>query len=1142
MILRCENCKTMYMFTEAQLKAQDYKFACKKCGHENTVALPAEAGGNEHAGAPILTETKPPEAAGTAAPQMPEQQEAPEGGLEAAQEALLKGMPNESLKEAEIPRETKAPPQQQEPAPEHEGSELGDIFSSLDTAKTDEKQPAPMDESMSAPVQQDAPAPSPGSGAAGAESPHKDEGIIEGFEEFTMDDLKGTEEGRSGTDEVQGGGEPAGQQETGWLESTKIDDTLGVPGQDDLSGETVPMEDTMPEMLKDNEATASSAHEAGVQQEHQATEHSLLTDETSVIPEVPQATESLFQETEEAVPVYHGHLMKVLIAAGAGLLVVILMLLGIYYYLVEYSPAHPDFNKLTLMTYSFFPVSDRAKDQARHMLKEADALYQEDTVYAYRKSLGLYEKAAATDHRLTGAFVGIVKDYAMLKDIDKTGVRIKDSARLVTRIGSLMHDDAEYDLLQGMVAIANDDLSVASDKIRMALEKSPKLPEALYYRAYIGFSQGATLTATASDLTQVIALDPAMTKAQLLLAEVYRQQQDAPHAIEILEGILGRDPYNTAAGIQEAELETNTTNTVQQSIAALNTMVAKGAHEIDDYDRARVYLEMGKLELFDNDYRAAIDAFKSSIQSRRTTAAYLALGNAYLHGGNLSDAETQYQTAVSSDSSSAEARFRLAHAYYLDHKYVLAIASYSDGLRIQGDNPRALYGLSRAREKNGELDIALDVIEKAVKLSPDSPAFIVLDGRLLREKGDYKKALAILSNAVGRFPDYAPLHTEYGVVLGDTGDYKDAIQQLTAALQISPAATDSYAYMADMLDRTGKYPEAEKYAKEALSGTNNFPYAYEVLGNVYLHEQKLSDAIRSYTTAISLMPYDAEVQYRLAQAYKAGKMFTEAVTYLDGAIKLSPNNALYHYCLGNVYRDMGNIQSAIDEYSKALDADSAMADAYYQRGLMNVAGRNDLAAVNDLKNAIKYAPNNPTYMLALANYYYTNKETFSAIAYLKQALKSAPKNAEIHSKLGTAYNYIGKTDEARREFTEALTLSHDFPDALIGMGSISYQQGNMQRAQQYYEKAVRLSPQDGDAHYALGTVYEYNGMYEKALAEYRDATRLSSNPASAYFKVGMMLANLNEPHRAKAALMKAINLGLPGDMESAAKNKLRNLM
>ncbi len=1127
MILRCENCQTMYMFTEGQLKSQGYRFACKKCGHENIVALPSEAGSQEQHEQPVGPESHLPESS-------PQQETPAEKIPENIPENLPKHFFEEPVKEetsAEQPEQKPQKPLKSEQGKEK--TELEDIFASFDSSKTIEQPSSPEDKAGAVTDS--------GSGSASKTAeefvsppeekpPDKDEEIIEGFEEFTMEDLQDSGQAEETSHEKET------VTDTSWLESTKIEEHAHAEspaGTSELSEETIPMEEAVPEV---SEGIAGTGTEAGVKTE---AEESLLSEESISIQEAAAAAGQI---ERQASPAYQKHLVRLIIISALGIVLVLAALVGVYYYLVEYNARNPDFSKLAYMTYSVFPVSARAKNQAQQLLSEADSSYMKDTIQDYRESLKLYEQALTFDHHLTGAYVGIARDYAVLIDRNNTKEQLKNSAKFLSRLKVLLKNDARYNLVNGMIALANNNDSLASDEINTALQKSPQFPEAMYYRAYMDFIQGKPLTDTASVLQQTIKLSPDMIKAQLLLARVYQRQQEPAMAVEVLDNILGRYPYNASAAILEADIQAVSISGTAQSISRLSDILSNGGKEIDDYDKARLYYTIGMLNLLGNDYVAAIAAFKNSLSSSASAKTLVALGDAYMKKGNLNDAEKQYQMAISADNTDAEADFKLAGAYYLDHKYVLAISNYTAGLKLKKDDPDALYGLALAREKNGELDSALNVIESAVKLSEDVPEFIVLNGRLLREKGNYKDADILLSKAVDRFPDYAPLHTEYGVVLGKEGDYKNAIKQLTTAMGISPDTPENSAYMADMLNNTSKYAEAEKYALKALSYNKNFPYAHEVLGDIYMNEHRLHDAVHAYNTAISLQPYSAGVMYKLAKAYVAGKAFTSAASSLDDAIRIDPSNAVYHYTLGNVYRDMGNIQLAIGEYTRAINMNSTMADAYYQRGIMNISGRNDLSAINDLKNAMKYAPDNPDYMLALADYYYNNKETYSAIDYLNKALNISPKSPELHYKLGVAYNYIGKSEDAKKEFSAALGLSPHYSEAMIGLGNIYYQNGDIQRAQQYYEKAVQLSPDEGDAYYALGTVYEYNGMYEKALTEYRYAAKYSKNPASAYFKIGMMLANLNEQNEAKAALSKAINLGLPSDMEGTARNKLRSLM
>ncbi len=1128
MILRCEKCETMYMFTEAQLKNQNYKFTCKKCGHENSVALPSDTDLHDHS---------------------------EEQGLPPEQEQPV--IPDELAVHSDAPADQPAgeppAPKEEEPA-QHKSADLDDIFSTLGSQKAEDKGPgekAPADKEtlpdfdFSSPgISGEDTAPDAG-GIPDAEMPveggreqvNKETDVIEGFEEFTMDDVK-ADAGPSGETGTGGTGEKEETTDTSWLESTSIqespaDKKQAAPADDVMPLEPLEMQEEMPEHTDTPAAAPRPAAEKPSE------ESSLLQESSVAVPEltpVPRETAAA-----QKSPALKKHVSRLVIAPIAGVVIVLAVLIGMYYYFVEYAPGNPDFKKLTYMSYSVIPASSQAKARALQLLNEADKEYLKGTISGYESSLVLYEQAVAADHHLVGAYTGIAKDFAVLKDRNSLQNQLRNSGKFLKRLKDVLHDDAQYSLVEGMVALANNDYEKASGDITAALRKPPVLPEALYYKAYIDYKQGEFLTQAASLLTQAVALEPEMVKASILLAEIYRKQ-DPSQALGILDSILARYPSNIAAAVLRARIEAEGPSGTTQAIADLTAVAAKYGATIDAYDKASLYEAIGTLNTEGKDYPAAIAAFTTSIQDNPSAGAYIGLGDAYLDSGSLDQAEQQYKSALAIDRSSIEANLKLGQAYYLDKKYVLAISAYNECLRLDAKNTAALYGMALAREGNGELDTALRTVQTAVQLSPGNPSFLTLNGRLLRKKKEYKDAAALLLSGVTQFPAYAPLHTEFAVVLSKEGDYPGALQQLNTAMTISPASATNNAYMADILNKESKYAQAEAYARKALAIDPHQPYAYEVLGDIYFNEKKYDDAVRSYNESIAIKPYEARVFYKLAMVYGAGSRFTLAVNALNNAIKINPTDAQYHYELGTAYRSLGNIQFAINEYTRAIDLDSTLADAYYQRGLINIEGKNDIAAVNDLKNAMKYAPDNPDYMLALSNYYYKNKETYAAIEYLTSALKIAPKNPEIHYRLGVADNYIGKVEDAKKEFRTALSLSPRYAQALVGLGTIAYQNGDMKTASQYYEKAVQLAPDDGDAYYALGTVDEYNGMYEKALTAYQYAVKYSKNPAAAYFKEGMMLSNLNEPDKAKAALLKAISLGLSSDMETMAKNKLQNLM
>lgn len=1130
MILRCENCQTMYMFTEAQLKSQNYKFTCKKCGHENTVAVPSDTEVKEKD-----KQQKQSSEVSEASQTFVQDEQIPEE-IKNIIDQPLNAEPEDKAKESQAKE-----PQAKEPG-------LDDIFSSLNLSEPTKPQSELPNKEETITEMDFSKLADTGVEPAEHEKDRgdsrdltKEEGVIEGFEEFTMDDIKSSEGEDTGQTQRPAETEQTTQEDMSWLESTKHEDVHPDQTTEDQkmvfsNDETLPLqEETAPEILTTEESPETKVTEAPQE------ETSLLEENDIAIPDAS----AIMQETiaKEKPVERKRHLPAFFWAIVAGIFVILIASFGGYYYLVEYTPSHPDFKKLTYMSYSILPVSAKDRSRARQLLAEANRQYLKDTIIGYENSLNLYERAVGIDHHLIEAYAGIAKDYAILKDRNSLQQQLKNSNDFLSRLKLLLKDNAQYNLVKAMVSIANNDYRDASDNINTALRKSPDLPEALYYKGYIDFKQGQPLTTVTPVLEKAISLEPDMIKAKLLLASVFYKQGDLYNATKLVDDIIISVPDNVSAIILKADIEASSTTGTTSAIAALKDTLNKIGNKIDKYDRARLYYTIGQLYLVNNDYGSAIKALNTSLEDDRSASTYILLGDVYLKSGNISEAEKQYRQALAIDNTSAQANLKLAQACYMDHKYVMAISYFNESLKLKNNNdPQAFYGLALAREKNGELDAALNAIENAVRLLPDDPAFITLNGKLLRKKKDYAKALEVLAKGVDKFPSYAPLHTEYAIVLTDQGNYPEAIKQLNTAISMSPSSAENYAYMAHVLNKEGKYSDAKNYALKALEINNTLPFAYEVLGDVYFNDHNLNGAIKAYNSSIALQPYNDEVLDKLANVYTAGKMFTNAVSYLDSAIKINPTNANYHYQLGNIYKSINNIQLAINEYTKAIDLNPSFADAYYQRGLMNIEGKNDLAAINDLKSAMKYAPDNPDYMLALANYYYNNKETFAAIDYLNMALKVAPKNPEIHYRLGVAYNYIGRIDDAKKEFLTALTISPDYSNAMVGLGNIYYQEGSMDKAQQYYEKAIKFSPENGDAYYALGTVYEYNGMYEKALSAYKMAVKFSKNPATAYFKEGMMFANLNETKQAREILLKAINLGLPGDMEAAAKNKLRNLM
>jgi tetratricopeptide (TPR) repeat protein len=108
----------------------------------------------------------------------------------------------------------------------------------------------------------------------------------------------------------------------------------------------------------------------------------------------------------------------------------------------------------------------------------------------------------------------------------------------------------------------------------------------------------------------------------------------------------------------------------------------------------------------------------------------------------------------------------------------------------------------------------------------------------------------------------------------------------------------------------------------------------------------------------------------------------EAKKELQQELAINPNNAGAEYILGELARQAGDLDSAIQHFSKATKLDATFADAYLGLGTSLLTEKNYSAAIPPLEMAVKLQPENPA----------------------------------GHYSLATAYVRTGRKDDAQREF------------------------------------------------------------------------------------------------------------------------------
>ncbi|XP_066904152.1 UDP-N-acetylglucosamine--peptide N-acetylglucosaminyltransferase 110 kDa subunit isoform X2 [Halyomorpha halys] len=163
------------------------------------------------------------------------------------------------------------------------------------------------------------------------------------------------------------------------------------------------------------------------------------------------------------------------------------------------------------------------------------------------------------------------------------------------------------------------------------------------------------------------------------------------------------------------------------------------------------------------------------------------------------------------------------------------------------------------------------------------------------------------------------------------------------------------------------------------------------------------------------------------------------------AIKQNPLLAEAYSNLGNVFKERGQLQEALDNYRHAVRLKPDFIDGY-----INLAAA--LVAAGDMEQAVQ--------------------------AYVT-ALQYNPDLYCVRSDLGNLLKALARLEEAKACYLKAIETRPDFAVAWSNLGCVFNAQGEIWLAIHHFEKAVALDPNFLDAYINLGNVLKEARIFDR---------------------------------------------------------------
>lgn len=179
----------------------------------------------------------------------------------------------------------------------------------------------------------------------------------------------------------------------------------------------------------------------------------------------------------------------------------------------------------------------------------------------------------------------------------------------------------------------------------------------------------------------------------------------------------------------------------------------------------------------------------------------------------------------------------------------------------------------------------------------------------------------------------------------------------TAIVDRFPESSVAQSSIGGVYLQAGQYKEAIEHINEAISiDPDNYKALYN-RGVVLLRTGDMQNALQSFNKCLSINEY-TKAFFSRAILYQQIGEYARAFNDIEQVLQKQPENARAYYIKANCLEQQGNLQSALDNYNKAISYDDNDPLFYLRRGIVCARLNQNSQALGDLSIAIDKKPDN----------------------------------------------------------------------------------------------------------------------------------------------------------------------------------------
>ena len=209
----------------------------------------------------------------------------------------------------------------------------------------------------------------------------------------------------------------------------------------------------------------------------------------------------------------------------------------------------------------------------------------------------------------------------------------------------------------------------------------------------------------------------------------------------------------------------------------------------------------------------------------------------------------------------------------------------------------------------------------------------------------------------------------------------------------------------------------------------------------------------------------------------------------------------------------------------SLSKNSAQAKKHFQKGLEYSHAKKVDSAIQEYLKALELDPNLSMAHVNLGMSYILKKEFNDAIRELRKAINKMPKLKIAHFNLWWAYRQQQKYDQGIEELKKIIAIDPNDTNAYINLGDTYLADKKMiLKAISAYSQGLTKNQKNVSLHQKLGKAYELKQQWDKAIHQFQQAVNQKKDDPASYLFLYVALKKTVKNSEAKKIIQKALSV------------------